>query len=211
MIAKAYECGVTFFIQKPINGIEVVKVLTNVNDNLQLRRTFQQMQSLLVPSSYDISNIADHGSVSPESTISFSCATPSKEEKAHIKKLRVTLQKLGITGEGGSIDIITIVDYMIEQGPDNKFSVSELCSRFSPGNAKSMEQRIRRAVSAGLTNLANMGIEDYSNDTFHDYAGTLYSFEQIRKEMDCIRGKSLVHGKVSLKNFLNSLMFCCMS
>ena len=66
---------------------------------------------------------------------------------------------------------------MIEQGPESgKFTVSELCSRFSPNNSKSMEQRIRRAVNAGLTNLANMGLEDYSNDTFHDLAGTLYSF-----------------------------------
>ena len=116
----------------------------------------------------------------------------------------------GVIGESGSADIITLVDYMIEQGPESgKFTVSELCSRFSPNNSKSMEQRIRRAVNAGLTNLANMGLEDYSNDTFHDLAGTLYSFEQIRKEMDYIRGKSGTHGKVSLKNFLNSLIFYC--
>ena len=119
-------------------------------------------------------------------------------------------EKLAIIGESGSADIITLVDYMIEQGPESgKFTVSELCSRFSPNNSKSMEQRIRRAVNAGLTNLANMGLEDYSNDTFHDLAGTLYSFEQIRKEMDYIRGKSQSHGKVSLKNFLNSLIFYC--
>ena len=117
---------------------------------------------------------------------------------------------LGIIGESGSADIITLVDYMIEQGPESgKFTVSELCSKFSPNNSKSMEQRIRRTVNAGLTNLANMGIEDYSNDTFHDFAGSIYSFEQIRKEMDYIRGKSDSHGKVSLKNFLNSLIFYC--
>ena len=64
----------------------------------------------------------------------------------------------GVIGESGSADIITLVDYMIEQGPESgKFTVSELCSRFSPNNSKSMEQRIRRAVNAGLTNLANMG------------------------------------------------------
>ena len=132
------------------------------------------------------------------------------EEKPHIKRLRSILQKLGIIGESGSADIITLVDYMIEQGPESgKFTVSELCSKFSPNNSKSMEQRIRRTVNAGLTNLANMGIEDYSNDTFHDFAGSIYSFEQIRKEMDYIRGKSDSHGKVSLKNFLNSLIFYC--
>ena len=119
-------------------------------------------------------------------------------------------EELGIIGENGASDIITLVDYMIGQGPETgKFTVSELCSRFSPNNAKSMEQRIRRAVNAGLTNLANMGLEDYSNDTFQDLAGSLYSFEQIRREMDFIRGKSEVHGKVSLKSFLNSLIFYC--
>ena len=133
-----------------------------------------------------------------------------QEEKPHIKRVRAVLQKLGIIGENGASDIITLVDYMIGQGPETgKFTVSELCSRFSPNNAKSMEQRIRRAVNAGLTNLANMGLEDYSNDTFQDLAGSLYSFEQIRREMDFIRGKSEVHGKVSLKSFLNSLIFYC--
>ena len=33
--------------------------------------------------------------------------------------------------------------------------------------------------------------------------------QQIRREMDFIRGKSEVHGKVSLKSFLNSLIFYC--
>ena len=27
MVAQAYECGVTFFLQKPVNGVEVVRVL----------------------------------------------------------------------------------------------------------------------------------------------------------------------------------------
>ena len=48
MISQAYECGVTFFIQKPVNGMEVVRVLTNVIDSIQMRNTFQQMQSLFL-------------------------------------------------------------------------------------------------------------------------------------------------------------------
>ena len=202
MVAQAYECGVTFFLQKPVNGVEVVRVLTNVVDSIQMKRTFQQMQSLFMQGGQE--NMA----AAPVPELKLLSEQP--EDKPHIKRLRGILQKLGIIGESGSADIITLVDYMIEQGPESgKFTVSELCSRFSPNNSKSMEQRIRRAVNAGLTNLANMGLEDYSNDTFHDLAVTLYSFEQIRKEMDYIRGKSETHGKVSLKNFLNSLIFYC--
>ncbi len=204
MITQAYECGVTFFIQKPVNGVEVVRVLTNVIDSIQMRRTFNQMQSLFLKDGQPASGSA------PVAMPNLQLASEQPEEKPHIRRLRSILQKLGIIGESGSSDIITLVDYMIEQGPESgKFTVSELCSKFSPGNAKSMEQRIRRAVNAGLTNLANMGIEDYSNDTFHDFAGSIYSFEQIRKEMDYIRGRSDSHGKVSLKSFLNSLVFYC--
>ena len=206
MITQAYECGVTFFIQKPVNGVEVVRVLTNVIDSIQMRRTFNQMQSLFLKDGQPASGSA------PVAMPNLQLASEQPEEKPHIRRLRSILQKLGIIGESGSSDIITLVDYMIEQGPESgKFTVSELCSKFSPGNAKSMEQRIRRAVNAGLTNLANMGIEDYSNDTFHDFAGSIYSFEQIRKEMDYIRGRSDSHGKVSLKSFLNSLVFYCTS
>ena len=204
MITQAYECGVTFFIQKPVNGVEVVRVLTNVIDSIQMRRTFNQMQSLFLKDGQPASGSA------PVAMPNLQLASEQPEEKPHIRRLRSILQKLGIIGESVSSDIITLVDYMIEQGPESgKFTVSELCSKFSPGNAKSMEQRIRRAVNAGLTNLANMGIEDYSNDTFHDFAGSIYSFEQIRKEMDYIRGRSDSHGKVSLKSFLNSLVFYC--
>ena len=204
MITQAYECGVTFFIQKPVNGVEVVRVLTNVIDSIQMRRTFNQMQSLFLKDGQPASGSA------PVAMPNLQLASEQPEEKPHIRRLRSILQKLGIIGESGSSDIITLVDYMIEQGPESgKFTVSELCGKFSPGNAKSMEQRIRRAVNAGLTNLANMGIEDYSNDTFHDFAGSIYSFEQIRKEMDYIRGRSDSHGKVSLKSFLNSLVFYC--
>ncbi len=204
MITQAYECGVTFFIQKPVNGVEVVRVLTNVIDSIQMRRTFNQMQSLFLKDGQPASGSA------PVAMPNLQLASEQPEEKPHIRRLRSILQKLGIIGESGSSDIITLVDYMIEQRPESgKFTVSELCSKFSPGNAKSMEQRIRRAVNAGLTNLANMGIEDYSNDTFHDFAGSIYSFEQIRKEMDYIRGRSDSHGKVSLKSFLNSLVFYC--
>lgn len=125
---------------------------------------------------------------------------------------RLMQEAISITGLENPNSIAQLSTWL-EKATDtpvtDQFTVSELCSRFSPNNSKSMEQRIRRAVNAGLTNLANMGLEDYSNDTFHDLAGTLYSFEQIRKEMDYIRGKSETHGKVSLKNFLNSLIFYC--
>ena len=72
-----------------------------------------------------------------------------------------------------------------------------------------VEQRIRRAAAAGMSNLASLGIEDYANDVFTEYAGTLFNFEQVRKEMNCIRGKSEEHGKVSVRRFLYALAALC--
>ncbi|WP_243158024.1 response regulator [Aminipila terrae] len=39
MVAAAYKEGVQFFIHKPINLIEVISVLKNVNDKVQLENT----------------------------------------------------------------------------------------------------------------------------------------------------------------------------
>ena len=100
-------------------------------------------------------------------------------------------------------------DYLIQhnQKVDN-VTLSELCSRFSD-NPKSMEQRIRRTANMGMVNLANLGLEDYANDTFTTYSNSLYNFEQVRREMDFIRGKSVRHGNVKIKNFLNALIQEC--
>ncbi len=44
------------------------------------------------------------------------------------------------------------------------------------------------------------------NETFTTYSSTLFSFEEIRTEMDYIRGKRTDGGKVSIKKFIDGLM-----
>ncbi len=101
-----------------------------------------------------------------------------------------------------------MVDYLVTCGQSEQLTVAQCCAHFS-SSPKAMEQRLRRAAAAGMVNLANLGIEDYANDTFTEYAGTLYSFEQVRREMDCIRGKSSQHGRPSLRKFLYALAALC--
>lgn len=187
MISEAYECGVEFYIQKPINSIEVESVLKNISQSLILKRTVEKVQSLF------------------NTNLSFN-SSPVQDEKYWLPKLKTILQKLGIIGEIGSKDIITIINYMMENGETLENStLNELCSKFTD-NPKSMEQRMRRAANTGMINLANLGLEDYSNDVFTEYSTNLYNFEQVRKEMDYIRGKSCKHGNVKIKSFLNSIM-----
>ena len=83
MVAQAYECGVTFFLQKPVNGVEVVRVLGNVADSIQMKRTFQQMQSLFMKGS----PAEGEGVVLPQLNL----PSEQQEEKPHIKRVRAVL------------------------------------------------------------------------------------------------------------------------
>lgn len=69
---------------------------------------------------------------------------------------------------------------------------------------KNMEQRIRRTIAAGMSNIAHMGIEDFMNETYTLYSGTLFSFEDVKAEMDYLRGKRSSGGKVSIKKLLTA-------
>lgn len=194
MISSAYEAGVEFFIQKPINAIEVESVLTKVTQSLAMKRTLSGMQSLFMTQMQDMM---------PK-------AVPSApKESQHIQKVKDILQRLGIIGEIGSKDIINVVDYMItHREAATDMTLTELCAQFSD-NPKSVEQRIRRTANTAQVNLAHLGLEDYSNDTFIEYSNTLFNFEQIRREMDYIRGRSQKGGNVKIRNFLNALVSYC--
>lgn len=198
LIAKAYEKGISFYIQKPVNAVEVVSVLENVKETLEMKRTFRQMQSLLSGRPLD-----------PEEFLSqdTSC-TERSNNTSSCKNLKKILSHLGIIGENGSTDIIAFVEYLIaNEEIDGKYTVREICEKIANASGKSMEQRIRRTAFVGLSNLAHMGIEDYTGVIFNRYANAIYNYEQVRTEMNYIRGTSMVRGKVSLKSFLNSLAY----
>lgn len=203
MIAAAYEAGIEFFIQKPINSIEVETVIQKVRQNLSMKRTLQKVQELFTE---DIPGTLDRASAPASETENESPLASCQEAVA---SLQLILQRLGIAGDIGSRDIISVVEYMIQNHSEAAdLTLNELCSRFSE-TPKSMEQRIRRAAAAGLSNLAHLGLEDYGNEIFTEYSNTLYNFEQVRREMDFIRGKSEKRGNIKIKSFLNALVMYC--
>ena len=188
MIAAAYDAGVEFFIQKPINGVEVVSVVQNVAQKQSLQRTMDQMTKLLSASG------GREKPVSPE------------DRSPELEKLRRILSRIGILGVTGADDILTVcADFLRREEEPGSVTLKDICARFSD-SPKSMEQRIRRAAAAGMTNLAHMGLDDYYNEDFSEYAGMLYSFDQVRKEMDYIQGKTDQRGNVKIKKFLSALL-----
>lgn len=70
---------------------------------------------------------------------------------------------------------------------------------------------MRRAINVAMTNIASLGIEDYMNETFVEYSNTLFNFEQIKREMDYIRGKSYEKGSINMKKFISGVCTLCES
>jgi len=186
MVSKAYSEGVDFFINKPINIIEVTTVIKNVTEKINYKKTLDNIQNLIHKESN--TNIIKQPS------------------ETRIKKIQLILNKLGMSGEKGEKEILEICNYLIVNDKNmSDLNVKDLCNKLST-NSKNMEQRIRRATSKGLTNIAYLGIEDYMNDIFIMYANSLFSFEDVKAQMDYIRGKSKFGGKINIKKFIDGLL-----
>lgn len=185
MVGKSYQCGVEYFISKPVNAIEVESVMRKVQDKLVMNRKLSQIQSLFTDERSRVIQRSEN----------------------RTEKVKRVMQRIGIVGENGSQDIINVIRYLIDTKQDmSNLTVKELCSHFTD-QVKTMEQRIRRAATVGMINLANLGIEDYMNEIFTEYSNGLYNFEQIKTEMDYIRGKSKKRGKVNIKKFIDGMIF----
>jgi two-component system response regulator YcbB len=187
IISKAYDCGVEFFISKPVNQIEIRNVLGNIIEKMELEHTFKMIEGMF--------NKHDrHASKSPDQITD------------QMKKIKIIFSKLGIMGEKGGEDLIQICAYMLENNLKTfDFRVRDICDELCD-NPKAMEQRLRRAINRGLINLANLGIEDYMNENFIRFSSTLYDFESVKAEMDFIRGKRDSGGKISVRKFVDNLI-----
>lgn len=199
MVADAYNSGIEFFLHKPVNSIEVENVIRRVCQSVSMRKTLSQVHTLVQRMPRPHMAAAPAAGAAPPPPSSGNSAASGVRQRAEN-----LLRYIGILGTTGSWDIIELVCYLAEHPEAKSLSVSALCGL--TGNAKTVEQRIRRAAFTGLVNLASLGLEDYNNEIFTEYASTLYRFEQVRKEMNYISGKGTSHGKVQLNQFLSALV-----
>jgi len=184
IIGKAFEAGIEYFINKPVNALEVESVILKVREKIELNKTLRQIKGLLNLDDIEVNTDINHN-----------------------KRIRRVMQKIGIIGEVGSDDIFNSVKYLIENNTNlSHMTIKELCTVLGQ-TPKTMEQRIRRTALVGLTNLAHLGIEDYMNEIFIEYVNSLYTFEQVRKEMDYIREEGMTRGKINIKKFINGMVF----
>lgn len=184
---ESYESGIEFFITKPINKIEVEKVIAKVAEKIEMNNTLSTIKKIF--------QVTDKNS--------------NGQRKQCIIKIKNILGTLGMLGEKGTNDIIKITLCLIEKNisfAEYDFASSE---NIFGDNLQIVKQRIRRAIKNGLTNIANMGIEDYSNDIFYTYGNILFDFANVKAEMDYINGKKYTGGKISLNKFFDGLVLIC--
>lgn len=187
MIEQAYNAGVEFFISKPINVIEVEKVLGNVAEKIR-------MNSI-------VSNI--RGIFAEEER---SKAQEMSREADDVHEINLFLGLLGMLGEKGTADILSICQYLISSGAEYSRDVLVKVAEEKGETSKNLEQRIRRAIKKGLTNVANLGIDDYSNEVFQVYANYVFDFKNIKDEMEFIKGRSSGGGRVNISKFVEGLL-----
>lgn len=193
IIGKAYENGVEFYINKPINAIEVENVIKKVSDKIKVEQKLSKIEEV-----FNINNLESYEDVDTKNKI-----------KNSEKNINYVMKRIGIIGEVGCKDIKNILLYSIKEDINlEEFTLKELLTMFNK-NYKSIEQRIRRTALIGMKSLANLGIEDYMNETFLEYSTSLYNFEEIKRQMDFIRGKRNEGGKVNVKKFLEGLILYC--
>lgn len=185
MIGEAYNSGIEFFINKPINIVEVTNVVKNVSEKIEMDRTILKIKDMF------------QGVDKPGNT---------RKPDTRMQKIKTILSKLGVLSEKGGRDIMKICECVITRDDRGfNYSINEICELLGE-NPKSTQQRIRRTVGKALTNIASIGIEDYMNDTFVNYSNSLFSFEDVKAEMDYIRGKKTAGGKINIKKFITGIL-----
>ncbi|WP_434748764.1 response regulator [Paenibacillus amylolyticus] len=196
MVGAAYQKGIEFFIHKPINRVEVEHVLNKVNEQWKYERYVQEIKQSMARL-----NLVEVQAPAQTRTVRDSA--------------RSILMDLGIIGESGSKDIVALMEYAIEQKqaselPPLKESYEAVAQKYKltpkevEKECKAMEQRIRRTVLTALTNLASIGLTDYSNHKFEHYAPLYFDFQDVRMKMRAMEEEQAGDNKskVNIKKFL---------
>lgn len=186
LVEDSYNSGIEFFISKPINKIEVEKVTSKVAEKIEIENML-----------YDIKKVFKDVN------------TQKKPKEDNIKIIKRILSNFGMLGEKGTNDIIKICIYLLETKKSfEECNFNDLCCIIGD-TPKTVQQRIRRSIKTGLTNLAYVGIEDYYNESFQDYSRGMFDFASVKAEMDYIKGKNKTGGKIIIGKFFEGLLLHC--
>ncbi|WP_141433533.1 response regulator [Bacillus sp. 03113] len=213
LIGEAYSLGIEYYIMKPINRYEVLSVIKKITERIRMERSIQDIQKSL-----NLVLSGNNNEVSP----------PIVKENTIFSSGEFLLSELGIVGESGSKDLLEILQYLFRNEKHNTYehhfpplkdifeqiAIKKLGdSAFSDDmkkEIKASEQRVRRAIYQSLVHLASIGLTDFSNPKFENYALKYFDFTNVRKKMTELQKGTDVHHshiRINTKKFIQVLYF----
>ena len=199
MVEMAYQAGVDFFIHKPINALEIRKVLQNVIRIAEMESMLSAVRQAVLPKEHEKGE-------------------ESAEDLFWEQRLQEILSDVGILGMTGSQEIVLGVLYLRDRhegGAWGDYQISDICQHVAQkiygeesnvARQKGVEQKIRRAVQKAQMQIAARGNADYYDEVFTEYASRLFDFSQVRQEMQILQGKSTQPSKVNTKLFFEGIL-----
>lgn len=214
MIGEAYSLGIEYYITKPINRIEVSTIIRKVIEQMRVEKSIQDIYR-----SFNTMLKLDNSQDQPKKTFN---------EQQIRTSGQFLLAELGIAGEKGSKDLLDMLDYLYqyEQEQTLKNGIPALKEIFLKvvqkrlgkrateseikKEVKASEQRVRRAIYQSLNHFASLGLTDFSNWKFENYASKFFDFASVRKKMteleeDSASSTSLAG--INTKKFIQVLYF----
>jgi two-component system, response regulator YcbB len=215
LIGEAYSLGIEYFITKPINRIEVVSVIQKVIGLIRLEKSIHDIHKSL--------NTVLKLEPVHEQHLQLPDEKNNLRSAAHF-----LLSELGIVGESGSKDLLDMVDYLYQYEHDQAYTKGiptlktvflevakkrlgkSAAERDLSKEIKASEQRVRRAINQSLSNLASLGLTDFSNLKFETYSSKFFDFTDVRNRMAELENSnpstaSLAH--INTKKFIQILYF----
>jgi two-component system, response regulator YcbB len=214
MIGQAYLHGIDTYIQKPINRYEVVSVLKRVANHISLSSSLQSIRRLI--------QVLDGQEMYNKGTYLLNSSIDNEKNRLE-EKVRQLLLVLGIAGEAGAADLLSVMQWLDEREQKGQpiHDLPQLKELYTyvllqlhghkdenslQKELRAMEQRIRRMVFQAFTNLSSLGLTDYTNPTFEHFAPRLFDFEEVRLRMQELKsGEKTTNCRISVRKFLSAL------
>ena len=193
MEEMAYKEGIDFFVHKPINVLEIRKVLQNVIQIMEMERMLSAVRQAVTPAA----------------------AGPAADDSE--QRLREIFADIGILGMTGSREIAAAARYLRSRRRHTRqeYQLSDVYqhigyelygSECDAARQKGIEQKIRRAIQKAQSHLAARGSEDFYDEIFTEYASRLFDFGQVQQEMRMLQGKGSQSGKINTKKFFEGIL-----
>lgn len=199
LIGKAYESGVYAYITKPLNRNEIISVLRSAEEYIRLERFAHTLQSTL------------------QTTLNPAIGAPAQKKVTPKEKAAALLKELGVAGTTGYDDLIEIISYLQAHNktstiPSLKTIFTAIAQEHAAENiqkeAKTIEQRLRRAVFQAMVSTASMGVVDYTNPKFEEYAPFYFDYAEVCSVMRTIQQNEkpqISKTHINTKKFIQAL------